>query len=331
MCTAISWNSGDHYFGRNLDLDRHFNEAVTVTPRNFPLSFRTLPPLQNHYAIIGIATVIESYPLYYDATNEFGLSMAALNFPGNAFYPDIQQQKDNIAPFEFIPWILGQCKNLAQVREKLKNLHLCNIPFSQDIPLTPLHWMISDPNSSIVIESTKTGSYIYDNPTDTLTNSPAFDYHYQNLSNYMHVTAEQATDRFSDALMLTPYSLGMGGLGLPGDLSSTSRFIRAVFTLKNASTYDTEEKSVAQFFHILNTVSQTDGCVHTPEGLEKTIYSSCCNTDKCIYYYTTYFGNQITAVSMTEENKNTDHLISYPLRRQNMILYESQQKTNSRQ
>ena len=95
MCTAISWNSGDHYFGRNLDLDRHFNEAVTVTPRNFPLYFRTLPPLQNHYAIIGIATVIESYPLYYDATNEFGLSMAALNFPGNAFYPDIQQQNGN--------------------------------------------------------------------------------------------------------------------------------------------------------------------------------------------------------------------------------------------
>ena len=323
MCTAISWTSGNHYFGRNLDLDHSYNEAVTITPCSFPLKFRNGQSLKKHFAIIGMATVINEYPLYYDATNEYGLSMAGLNFPGNAFYPHPVSGACNISPFEFIPWILAQCKTVEDARSLINKTHLSGIPFSDALPLTPLHWMISDRQDSIVIESVKDGPCIFNNPANVLTNNPPFSYHMHNLCNYMQLSPNDPVNQFTNIPGLNIYSLGMGGIGLPGDLSSSSRFIRAVFTASNAAKYDQEEKAVAQFLRILGSVSQTEGCVTTKAGLQKTVYSSCCNTDKGIYYYTTYFGSQITAVSLTDENKTAENLSCYPLRLQNMIRYEN--------
>ena len=109
MCTAATYTGKDHYFGRNLDLELSYNESVTVTPRKFPLKFHQVHDMNEHFAIIGMATVVADYPLYYDATNEKGLSMAGLNFPGNADYKEPAEDVDNVASFEFIPWILGQC------------------------------------------------------------------------------------------------------------------------------------------------------------------------------------------------------------------------------
>ena len=86
MCTAAVYQTKDHYFGRNLDLEYSYQESITIAPRNYPFSFRKLPEMKTHYAIIGMAYVLEGYPLYYDATNEKGLSMAGLNFPGSAAY-----------------------------------------------------------------------------------------------------------------------------------------------------------------------------------------------------------------------------------------------------
>lgn len=83
MCTAITWNG---YFGRNLDLWYSYGESVVITPRNYPFSFRLAGEMAHHYALIGIAHVADGVPLYYEATNEKGLSVAGLNFPGNACY-----------------------------------------------------------------------------------------------------------------------------------------------------------------------------------------------------------------------------------------------------
>ena len=114
MCTAVTYQTKDFYFGRTLDLEYAYREEVVVTPRSFPLAFRDMGVLEHHHAIIGMATVANGYPLYYEAANEYGLAMAGLNFPGNAHYFEEMPEKDNIAPFEFVPWILGQCKDLAQ-------------------------------------------------------------------------------------------------------------------------------------------------------------------------------------------------------------------------
>lgn len=324
MCTAISFKTKDHYFGRNLDLEHRYYESVTVTPRNFPLSFQRVGVLKNHYAIIGMASVVNEYPLYYDATNEHGLSIAALNFPDNAVYTPAVSQKLNLASFEIIPYLLSRYKTVAQVKAILQNTHITDTAFCNDMPPSPLHWLVADADSAITIEQTANGLTVYDNPIKVLANNPPFPYHISNLQNYLNLTAEVPANRFAKSIDLRTYSRGMGAIGLPGDLSSASRFVRAAFVLHNSVCEETESESVSQFFHILSAVAQQQGCVRLENGLERTVYSSCCNTDRGIYYYTTYFNNQITAVDLHKHKLDSDKIISYPIRTQQQIFWESQ-------
>ena len=315
MCTSIALLQGGGYFGRNLDLEYSFGEQVVIMPRLFPLHFHRLPSPDSHFSMIGMANVAEGYPLYAEAVNEKGLYMAGLNFPGNADYKEEAPGRDNITPFEFIPWLLGQCAGLRDARLLLSRINLVNIPFSEQLPLSPLHWMISDPTGSIVVESLKEGLKIYENPIGVMTNNPPFDYQLFHLNNFMQLSKESPRNSFADGLDLQPYCLGMGAMGLPGDLSSASRFVKAAFTKLNSVSGATESESVSQFFHILGSVSQQRGCVHLGGGrYEITIYSSCCNMDKGIYYYTTYENSQISAVDMHRENLDGSKLVSYPLR-----------------
>ena len=324
MCTAVTYKTRDHYFGRSLDYEHSYHETVTITPRNFALHFRKVRTLTTHYAMIGTAFVVEDYPLYYDAVNEKGLAMAGLNFPDNADYKPEARGMDNVASFEFIPWVLGQCTNLAEVRILLKRLNLVDIAFSKELPPSPLHWIISDSEGSLTIESVKKGLKVYENPVGVLTNNPPFDMQMFNLNNYMSLSTEPPVDNFCKGLHLEAYSRGMGALGLPGDLSSASRFVKAVFTKMNSISGDSESESISQFFHILGSVAQQRGCVHLGDGqYEVTIYSSCCNTSKGIYYYTTYENSQITGVNMHHENLYGCGLICYPLVRGQHILMQN--------
>ena len=314
MCTAATYCTMDHYFGRTLDYEVSYGESVVITPRNFPFVFCHTAPMEHHYAIIGMATVAGDYPLYYEATNEKGLSMAGLNFPGNADYKPLAAGKENVATFELIPWLLGQCATVAEAKVHLAEINLANTPFSEMFPVSPLHWILADRNEAITIESVKSGLQIYENPVGILTNNPPFDYQMTNLSNYLHLSTEQPENHFAPELGLAPYSRGMGMLGMPGDLSSASRFVRAAFTKLHSISGDTESESISQFFHILGAVAQQRGCVHMGDGkYEITIYTSCCNTDRGIYYYTTYENSQITGVDMHRENLEGEKLIAYPL------------------
>ena len=289
MCTAVSF---DVYFGRNLDLERGYGEQVVITPRNF--AFRKM---QTRYGMIGMAAVEDNYPLYFEATNEKGLSMAGLNFPGNAVYFDPQPGKDNIPPYALIPWVLGQCANLDEARLLLENLHLVNENFSKDLPLSPLHWQISDKTGSLVVESVNEGLKIYENPFGVLTNNPPFEYHRLHLNDFMALHTGPAENRFAN-LPLHNYSLGMGALGLPGDFSSASRFVKAFFVKENSAPGESEAEKVSHFFHILQSVAMPKGCVWTENGFEYTRYTSCCNTETGIYYYTTYDNLHPTAINL---------------------------------
>ncbi len=319
MCTAVTYKTKDHYFGRTLDLEYSYQEAVTVTPRNFPFRFRNGWIMKNHGAIIGMATVAEGYPLYYEAANEWGLSMAGLNFPGNACYFPEDPQKDNIAPFEFIPWILGQCRNLEEARERLGRINLWKINFSEQMPLSPLHWMIADREKAITVECVREGLKIYENPVGVLTNNPCFDYHMIHLGEYLNLTCQEPENRFGQ-VELVPYCKGMGAMGLPGDLSSASRFVRAAFVKLNSVSGESENESISQFFHILGAVEQQRGCVRLEDGkYEITGYTSCINTDRGIYYYTTYENQCISAVDLHRCDLESGELFSYPLVKEQLI------------
>lgn len=314
MCTAISFKTKDHYFGRNLDYEQTFGEKVIITPRNFTLKFKHQKEIKNHFSFIGMGIIEEDYPLYFDLTNEKGLSFAGLNFPLNAKYNDFSEGKINLTPYELPLFILSECSNVCEVVNILKNVNLLNIPFNKKYSLTPLHFMFSDKDKSIVFETTSKGNFIYENRTGVLTNNPQFNIQLHNLNNYMNVSSKEPENLFSKKIELQVYSRGMGGIGLPGDLSSMSRFIRGVFTKLNSVCDNDEESSVTQFFHILYSVYQQKGCVCISDNTyEKTNYTSCCNTDKGIYYYTTYYNNRITKIDMNNEDLNSSSLISYTL------------------
>ncbi len=313
MCTAVTFSSKDHYFGRNLDFEHDFGECVVVTPRNYRFHYRYKETSEHHFSMIGMALVEDNYPLYFDATNEYGLSIAGLYFPGNAVYLSYKENADNITPFEFIPWILSQCKDIYQAKGLLSRLNLVDIPFSDKYPLSPLHWIIADKKESITVEPTVDGIRIYDNPIGVLTNNPPFDFHMHNLANFMNLTREEPINRFAPDCAINPYSRGMGAIGLPGDLSSASRFIRAAFVKLNSVCENTETASVNQFFHILRSAEQQNGCAKVGDLYEKTIYTSCCNTDKGIYYYTTYDNSQITGISMHNTDLDRKELSTFPL------------------
>lgn len=319
MCTAISYKTKDHYFGRNLDLEYSYEEKVAITPRNYVFDFRECGRLEKHYAMIGMAFVVGGCPLYYDATNEKGLSMAGLMFAGNAYYGGLEKGKDNVAPFELIPWVLGQCANVKEAKALFAKMNIAEIHFSDSLRITPMHWMVADRECSIVVESVAEGLKIHDNPVGVLTNNPPFEYQMMNLNQYMGLSRKVVQNQFAEGLELSAYSRGMGAIGLPGDLSSSSRFVRAAFHKLNAVAGESETESVNQFFHLLGSVEMPKGSLEMPGNgeFEITVYSSCCNTDKGIYYYTTYDNRQIVGVDMHREDLDGAEVVAYDLMKRN--------------
>ena len=323
MCTASNYITKNHYFGRNFDYEISYNERVTITPRNFKFDFKCIDSIESHYAIIGVAAGIDEYPLYYDACNEKGLSIAGLNFAGNAKYLDEKKGMFNITPFELIPYLLGNYSNVSEVKKDLKEINLVNINFSEDLPLSPLHWMISDESGAIVVEPLEDGLKVYDNPVGVLTNNPHFDKQLSSLNKYMGLSNKNPQNSFSKTFDLAEYSRGMGAIGLPGDLSSSSRFAKVAFTRANSFSGEGEMESVSQFFHILASVEQQNGCtfITDPDLYEYTIYTSCYNTNDAILYYRTYNNSQISAVKLMDEDLDSKDLINFPLINEEQISY----------
>ena len=176
MCTAATYKSKNFYFGRTLDYEFSYGDSITVAPRNYPFDFRFEGRNDNHYAIIGMAHIANDYPLYYDAVNEKGVCIAGLNFVGNAVYAtEPCEDKQNVAQFELIPWILCQCKDMSEVRELLGNINITNTPFNEQLTSAQLHYIICDKNECITLECMADGMKIYDNPIGVLTNNPPFD------------------------------------------------------------------------------------------------------------------------------------------------------------
>ncbi len=324
MCTALSLTTKEHYFGRNLDIDRSYGEEICIMPRRFPISFRTAGEWREHYAIMGMATLADGIPLFYDAVNEYGLAMAGLNFPKNAHYSPISEGKDNIAPFEFIPWVLCRCKNTEEAQALLLKLNLSDIVFSKEIPSAPLHWMISDRHLNIVIEAMVDGLHIHENPAGILSNNPPFEQQMDNLMKYKHLRNYNMNTAKGSDMPYTSYSQGMGAIGLPGDVSSMSRFVRMAFGRENSVCNEDEISSVGQFFHLLSSVAMLKGiCKTDDETLDITAYSACINTDRGLYYYTTYNNRSISCVNMYNTDLDAGTLSRFSLLTEEKIYYQN--------
>lgn len=305
MCTAIKLHS---LVGRNLDIYEDYKEQIVITPRKYCIALRREENITDHRAIIGMGTVARGYPLYYDAANEHGLYIAGLNYVGNAHYHVPQSGKINLAPYELIPYILSKCKTVDEAELCLKEINLTDIPFSRELENASLHWFIADSRRSIVAEPDRNGVNIYDNPIGVLTNNPNFPLQLFNLNNYRHLKESAHQNTFLPDIPLDTYSEGMGAIGLPGDLSSQSRFIRAAFHRAHAIRSD----EIQDIFHLLTSAEMPDGSVKVGESYERTEYTSGVDLNSLIYYYRHYRSAAIISVRLFSEDLDTSALIRYP-------------------
>lgn len=296
MCTAINENKIFHLFGRTLDLEYSYNENVVICPRRFQFQFIHEGKIYEHYAIIGTAHIADGIPLYYDGMNEKGLCVAALRFSELAYYHEKKPEGRNLASFELIPWILCNCESTTEAQKLLKEINVTPESFSEKLPSTPLHWLIGDKERSIVVESVREDFKIYNAPHGVLTNAPDFPTQCRILEKH-----------------------GDGGEPILGDLSSTSRFIRAV----HAKTYTipTEERTpaISRFFHLMSTVTQPHGLFRADEKQLRTVYTSCMDTERLTYYFTTYDCRKIRGVRMKNAHLDLDTITEFPMKRKEWI------------
>ena len=305
MCTAIRKNN---LFGRTLDLEYSYGESVTFCPRNAPLSFRYAPQKNLHSAFIGCAHVRDGMPLWYDGLNEHGLSVAALSFPVSAVYAPPRPSLRNLCSFEVIPAVLAECKSLLEARSLLSETHVTDDAVASSLPPSPLHWMIADREGSFVAEPTAQGLQLYDNPADVLTNEPPFPYQMLRLSEAAVLSPTQPKNTLCPDLSLPLYSRGMGAIGLPGDASSSSRFVRGVYT--RCHTILEHDEEIEGFFHILDTVAQPKGFALTDKGEPiYTVYSDCMDLSALRYSYTTYGCRSIRTRSMQEYDLDGNRIL----------------------
>ncbi len=304
MCTAISYKN---YSGRNLDVVCGYGEKIIIVPRHYTFSFKKAESIDSHYATIGIGIVSNGYPLYFDAANEKGLYAAGLNYCGYAKYLQASEEKINLAPYELIPYLLSRCATVEEAEYELARINLSDIPHSQGMETANLHYFISDKKESIVAEPDANGLKVYKNPTGVLTNNPPFPIQIFNLNNYMHLTSEPPKNSFSPKLDLKRYSFGMGAIGLPGDLSSSSRFVRAAFHRANSN----GKGSLTDILHLLSSVAMPEGSVKIGCGFERTEYVSAVALDTLVYSYRTYDSPNIYSVGLFEEDITGKELITY--------------------
>ena len=312
MCTALSLNINRHLFGRTLDLEHSYGESIVIAPRKVPFRFCCQPKQTRHHAIIGIAHMQEGHPLYYDAVNEHGLGIAALNFPHSAVY-STPEDNNWLAPYEVIPFLLGRCTTAQQAAVLLGGLPIAKHDFAPDLPCTPLHWLLADGQDCFVAEPREDGVRIYRNPVRVLTNEPPFPRQLDRLNDYLNLSPLPAENRFSSGLDLTARSRGMGAMGLPGDFSSQSRFVRAAFVSQNARRCSSSDQGIAQFFQLMACLTVPRGSVRLPTGDAQTLYTACCDAARGVYYCTTAQNPSILAVDLHRIDLEGCHPISYPL------------------
>lgn len=318
MCTCIALKEQDFYFGRNLDLDADFGNTIVVTPGRYPLYFVGGERIKQHFSMIGMAQIQDGYPLYAEAVNEKGVGMAGLYFPGEAFYQPVktERKKYQVAPFELILWLLSQCGSTKEAEELLAGTEIVDASFSSWLPNMPLHWMLADKERCVTVEAVRDGVKVFENPFGVLTNNPPFPFYMAYVSQYLHLTKSAPANSFSERLDLSPFGEGMGAVGLPGDMSPASRFVRASFLKENSRGESDEMSCVTRFFHILEQVGMVKGTVRTGDGTwDRTTYACCMNATRGIYYCRTYENSQIQAVALQEEDAWKKDLLSWSVSR----------------
>lgn len=313
MCTAIRFvdDSGNMYFGRNLDWSCSYGERVVITPVRYKPSSPFGALTEVKHAIIGMGIVQQGAPLYFDCANDAGLAVAGLNFPGYAQYASCAVEGcTNIAAYEFPLWVSACFESVDEVEAALVDAVIVDKPINEKLPSSLLHWIIGDATRSIVVEQTAEGMQVFHNRFDVLTNQPGFMWHAENIRNYINVSPEVPGPSMWRSAELTVYGSGGGMRGLPGDYYSPSRFVRAAYLNAHYPQKSTEEENVSRLFHTLGGVAMIDGAARMTDGdFERTIFTGGVSCRTNTYYYATYDDPTIRSVALGDYDLSDMDLI----------------------
>ena len=289
MCTAIRFDN--RLFGRTFDYERSYGEMITVLPRGHLCAEGD----NASYAILGIGVMRGRLPLLFDGVNECGLAGAALSFPKCAVYHSATSGRRPVASGCLLGLILGRCSSVLEVRKMLSDI--CVIDGRDP---TPLHWMFCDSEGAIVVESVADGLNVMNNPAGVLTNSPELGYHLTRLGDISLLGSENPSDGFCDAPL---YSRGMGAIGLPGDFSSSSRFLRAAFLRKHCPMryHGNDYGNIRQAMDLMGQVSLPHGAVLSDDGREVyTRYTAVIDMTVPAYYLSSSTSRAIGRICLSE-------------------------------
>lgn len=317
-CTGITIKTEDNKMiqGRTIEYgEGNLNSKLVVSPRG--KEFQSLTPegkfeglkWKAKYGFVGASLINEMF--IGEGINEAGLNAGLFYFPHYGSLSKFEKKDANksLVDMQFVSWILSNFSTVDELKKDLKNIKIVNIALDENgNPLPTAHWRVGDANgNNIVIEIVNNGEVkIHDNKVGVISNSPDYEWHIKNLNNYINVHAGNAKNYNMNGQEIFSFGAGTGALGLPGDITPPSRFVRAFYYLSTARKLENSKEGVNEAFHILNNFDLPIGVEYSSEHKEyipkdlksATQWTAISSLNDREFYYKTMYNSQIRKVDL---------------------------------
>lgn len=311
-CSSFSWSTKDnkHLLGRTYDQFGNLQgNKIVVIPRNYTINLEVNNrnnTAKTKYSYVGMGILELDTPIISDGINEKGLMGVLLYYPGFAHYNTQKSPRAiNMNPAFFVTYLLGECANLNELLIKIKDINLTDELISNEI--MTVHYMFSDASGeAIIIEPDEGGISIHRNSVGVLTNSPNYSWHKQNLRNYLGTSNEARPPQNVINYEISEFGEGSGALGLPGDYTPVSRFVRLAFLKQFAVKGENEISGITKMFRNFSSVEVPEGIIKDNQVYEQTLCISCMCSESLTYYFKLSTNSRISAINLEHEKNNTD-------------------------
>ncbi len=323
-CTGIAFTASDgsRVVARTTEWGNSIlSSTYVVVPRNYSQTSYTPSGInglefKSRYGYVGIS--VEAPDFIIEGINETGFSVGLFFFPNYGQYMTYNPQNNakTLCDMQFVSWALANFSSIDDLKAALSGLDLVSI----DSAIGSVHWRISEPGGRMVVLEFENGeAKFHENALGVLTNSPGFEWQMTNLNNYVNLYAGAAApSRLTDEITLKQFGAGAGMLGLPGDVTPPSRFVRAAFYQTTAPQPATGSDAVMQAFHILSNFNIPIGVEHRkdeiPEDLPSaTQWTTASDQSALRFYYRTAWNADIRCIDLKTIDFGKVKYQSHPL------------------
>lgn len=307
-CTGITMkaNDGSIVYSRTIEWGGSvLNSGYVIVPRGYSQQSMTPSGVNGmkftaKYGYVGLT--VEQKEFVTEGINEKGLSAGLFYFPGYGKYKEFDEKNNdrNISDFQLVSWILSSFETVDEVKANIGSVTVTSL----DPRASTVHWRVGDrTGKQIVIEIIDGEAMVYDNKLGVLTNSPGFEWQMTNLNNYVNLFPGTAQVKAFGDVQLASFGAGSGLIGLPGDVTPPSRFVRAAFYQTTAPASKTGKDAVLQCFHIMNNFDIPVGVEHeagqAPDGIvSATQWTTATDVTNLMIYYRTAWNSSIRCIDL---------------------------------